>query len=131
MASGVPALQCWWDGPLGERVDGGGVLPDLSESSTAIYTEGISPLDTWRSGSSEPHSPGDWQDHTVSFLARPRCARGFQTRSVCTAKACLMRARALGRANTRRGGRCRGRLTAQPTTQVSPCSALLMRSRRD
>ena len=39
----------------GDRMDG---LPDISDSSTAIYTEEgcVSPLDTWRSASSETNS---------------------------------------------------------------------------
>ena len=49
---------------LGERAESG--LPDISETSTAIYTEGISPLDTWRSASSENTSMVDWQDANVS-----------------------------------------------------------------
>ena len=64
----------WWGdygpGRVGERVDGGGMLPDVSEASTAIYTEGISPLDTWRSGSSEACSVSDLQDLAVTLPFR-------------------------------------------------------------
>ncbi len=95
---------------LGERADGGGMLPDVSsEASTAIYTEGISPLDTWRSGSSEVRSVSDFQDLAVSlpfrgpFSAPPRQVEW------------LTRAFVLGREYTRRGGRCNGHWTAQTT----------------
>jgi hypothetical protein len=88
MGSFVP----WWGdygpGRPGERADGGGMLPDVSEASTAIYTEGISPLDTWRSGSSEARSVSDLQDLAVSL---PSAAR-FQT--YCSAgPGCLAHAR--------------------------------------
>ena len=74
MGSFVP----WWGdygpgrGEGGRPTEGGGMLPDVSEASTAIYTEGISPLDTWRSGSSEARSVCDLQDLAVSLPSAAR-----------------------------------------------------------